>query len=90
MSDDSPRRVVVTPRADKELKQRPPQEQARVRAALDTLVEGLARGQVRKLRGKEAEWRIRVGDLRVRFRLDHTAHAVVVLRVLPRGRAYRD
>jgi mRNA-degrading endonuclease RelE of RelBE toxin-antitoxin system len=33
------------------------------------------------------EWRLRVGDWRVRLRLDFDARSVVVVRVLPRGRA---
>lgn len=36
------------------------------------------------------EWRLRVGDWRVRFQYDYDARTIHVLRVLPRGRAYRD
>jgi mRNA interferase RelE/StbE len=90
MSDGSHWRVVITSRAEKELKRLTPQDQQRVRVAIDTLVAGLDRGQVRKLRGKDNEWRIRVGDWRVRFGVDEAARTVVVLRVAPRGRAYRD
>jgi mRNA-degrading endonuclease RelE of RelBE toxin-antitoxin system len=43
---------------------------------------------VRKLGAQE--WRLRVGDWRVRFDRDDEAQAIVVLRVLPRGRAYRE
>jgi mRNA-degrading endonuclease RelE of RelBE toxin-antitoxin system len=35
------------------------------------------------------EYRLRVGPWRVRFRVDRKAGALVVLRVLPRGKAYR-
>lgn len=45
-------------------------------------------GDVRKLAG-ETEWRLRVGDWRVRFVYDYEAPALRVIRVLPRGRAYR-
>ena len=34
------------------------------------------------------EWRLRVGDLRVRFAYVDEEEAIVVLRVLPRGKAY--
>jgi mRNA-degrading endonuclease RelE of RelBE toxin-antitoxin system len=51
---------------------------------------GLAGRDVRKLRGKPNEWRLRVGDWRIRFGLDARAQTVVILQVLPRGRAYRD
>ncbi len=36
------------------------------------------------------EWRLRVGDWRVRFTREQASRTVYVLRVLPRGRAYRD
>ena len=61
----------------------------RVLEALDLYV-AERRGDVQKLRGKVDEWRLRVGEWRVRFRPDYTHHVLVVLRVLPRGRAYRD
>lgn len=35
------------------------------------------------------EYRLRVGDWRVRFVPDHERHLLHVLRVLPRGKAYR-
>lgn len=44
-------------------------------------------GDVRRLHGQRDEWRLRVGDWRVRFTLRE--HNIVVLRVLPRGSAYR-
>jgi mRNA-degrading endonuclease RelE of RelBE toxin-antitoxin system len=33
---------------------------------------------------------LRVGDWRVRFGYDFAERTILVLRVLPRGRAYRD
>ena len=47
-------------------------------------------GDVVRLSGRAGEFRLRAGDWRVRFTLDHTTQTVAVLRVLPRGRAYRD
>ncbi|MBM3747428.1 MAG: type II toxin-antitoxin system RelE/ParE family toxin [Acidobacteria bacterium] len=89
MIDGSLWRVVVTGRAEGELKRLTPKDQGRIRSAIDTLATGPG-GDLRKLRGREAEWRLRVGDWRVRFRIDFTARVVVVLRVLPRGSAYRN
>jgi mRNA-degrading endonuclease RelE of RelBE toxin-antitoxin system len=59
----------------------------RVQRAVDRYAED-SLGDVRKLHGGLNEWRLRVGDWRVRFEID--THAIVVLRILPRGRAYRD
>jgi mRNA interferase RelE/StbE len=47
-------------------------------------------GDVRRLRQAEPEWRLRVGNWRVRFVYDYAARTISVLRILPRGRAYRS
>jgi mRNA interferase RelE/StbE len=57
--------------------------------ALERLVGEHATGDVIRLKGSD-EWRLRVGDWRVLFRRDPAARVILVLRVLPRGRAYRD
>ena len=36
------------------------------------------------------EWRLRVGDWRVRFRYDHPTRTLEVLRILPWGQVYRQ
>lgn len=82
-------RIVVTPRAERDLKGLPTRDQARIRTGLDALAAFPTQGDLSKLRGRENEWRLRVGDWRVRFELDRTNHIIVVLRVLPRSDAYR-
>ena len=47
--------------------------------------EGL--GDVVKLRGRQEEWRLRVGEYRVRFRRDTANQTIVVFRVQPRREA---
>jgi mRNA-degrading endonuclease RelE of RelBE toxin-antitoxin system len=44
---------------------------------------------VTRLRGSN-ELRLRVGDWRVRFQVQHREQTIEVLRILPRGRAYRE
>jgi mRNA interferase RelE/StbE len=66
-----------------------PPIQRRIIDALDRLIGEPPAGDVVKLTGVEDEWRLRVGDWRVRFRRDSSG-VIQVLRVLPRGRAYRD
>ena len=44
------------------------------------------RGDVKKLRGVESEWRLRVSEWRVRFIIRE--ETLIVLRVLPRGKVY--
>jgi mRNA interferase RelE/StbE len=61
----------------------------RIFAALDRLID-TGVGDVRKLAGREAEWRLRVGDYRIVFERDNQQHRLVVLRVRHRQDAYKD
>lgn len=63
--------------------------QRRIIEALDRLVDDPPVGDVVRLTGSDDEWRLRVGDWRVRFTRD-ADRLILVTRVLPRGRAYRD
>ena len=47
-------------------------------------------GDVKHLKGRTDELRLRVGAWRIRFTLADDGQTVNVLRILPRGRAYRD
>ena len=88
MSDAERWRVEFTPRATKDIRRLDRPVQRRVLEALDHLTEAprLA-GDVKRLTGSD-EYRLRVGDWRIRFRLDGDRLIVLVVRVLPRGRAY--
>ena len=70
MSDDSPWRVIVTPRAAKDLRGVPPHDRERIRVAIRALANRQESRDVKKLRGMEDEWPLRVGDWRIRFELD--------------------
>ena len=81
--------VELTPRARRDVRNLDQPVRQRVREALERLANDPWEGQLVRLQGSE-DLRLRVGDWRVRLRLDRDRHAIVVLRVLPRGRAYRD
>ena len=83
-------RVELTRAAKRDLRRLDPQVRRRVIDALDGLSVQPPRGNVRRLTGVEKEWRLRVGDWRVRFTREQVTHTVFVLRVMPRGRAYHD
>ena len=89
MTDARQWRIVITPRALKDLRAVPSAELRRIRIALDGLQIRPPRGDIVKLAGPVDEWRLRVGDWRVRFRYDAPARTVVITRVLPRKDAYR-
>lgn len=74
------------PPARRDLKRLDRPVQRRILDALDKFVAAPRSGDIRKL--DSVQWRLRVGDWRVRFSFDDENQAIVVLRVLPRGRAY--
>lgn len=75
-------------RAEDDLDALPRQVRQRVVTAIDRLAE-TGQGPVRKLQGQPAEWRLRVGDWRIRFVFDYPNRTIEVLRVLHRREAYR-
>jgi mRNA-degrading endonuclease RelE of RelBE toxin-antitoxin system len=83
------RDVVVTAPARRELRRLDRQHATRITQALRRLAE-TEQGDVKRLHGSDSEWRLRVGDWCVIFEFDAAAQAILVLHVLPRGRAYRD
>ena len=87
MSEPSPG-WVFSDQARRDIRRLDRQVAQRVIAALDRLCGDPPVGDVVKLVGLE-EWRLRVGDWRVRFARDGSG-TIIVTRVLTRGRAYRD
>lgn len=86
----APWRVELTRTAQRDLRRLDPQVRQRVNDALVALAEDSnASPNLRRLTGRP-ETRLRVGEWRVLLTLDTEASAIVVLRVLPRGRAYRN
>jgi mRNA-degrading endonuclease RelE of RelBE toxin-antitoxin system len=59
----------------------------RVLLAIERLAEGDPRSEIKKLSGTD-EYRLRVGEWRVRFQRSASENGILVLRILPRGRAY--
>ena len=81
-------RVVVDDRARKDLRRMDPPTRVRILSAIERLAQGAElAGDVKRLRGS-GDYRLRVGDWRVRFERDDRQLTIVVVRVLPRGRAY--
>jgi mRNA-degrading endonuclease RelE of RelBE toxin-antitoxin system len=75
------------PRARRDLRRLDQQIRTRVIVTLDRLAADDQAIDVKRLSGSD-EQRLRVGDWRVRFSRDAQTHTIVVLRILPRGRAY--
>lgn len=81
-------RVVVDDRARKDLRRIDPPTRKRILSAIARLAQGAElTGDVKRLRGSR-EYRLRVGDWRVRFEREDRLLVITIVRVLPRGRAY--
>jgi mRNA interferase RelE/StbE len=90
VTDGAGWRVEFARAAARDLKRLDPQIRRRVLSAIQGLVAEPPQGDVKRLAGLDAEWRLRVGDWRVRFTREPDPRLIFVKRVLPRGRAYRD
>jgi mRNA interferase RelE/StbE len=77
--------VVLAPQAVRDLRRLSRTDRERIAAAIDRL----PAGDVRRLRGPTQEWRLRVGDWRVRFERDDAARRINVLAIRSRGSAYK-
>ncbi|HEX4114896.1 MAG TPA: type II toxin-antitoxin system RelE/ParE family toxin [Solirubrobacteraceae bacterium] len=75
---------MVAPAAAKTLRKFPRNERERILTA----IERLPAGDVRSLKGRPGEWRLRVGDWRAIIALNQEDRVIVVTAVKPRGGAY--
>jgi mRNA interferase RelE/StbE len=83
-------RVEFARAAQRDLRRLDPPINRRVLAAIEGLLADPPQGDVKRLTGASGEYRLRVGDWRIRFTRDLSEQVIVIERVLPRGRAYRD
>jgi mRNA interferase RelE/StbE len=85
-----PREVEWADDSERDLRRLDRRTRERIRQAVYRLATD-GYGDVKKLQGRPGEWRLRVGDWRVLFTFEEDRDPVtlLVLRVLPRGRAYR-
>ncbi|HUG39906.1 MAG TPA: hypothetical protein VMM12_05450 [Longimicrobiales bacterium] len=81
--------LLLTHRAEKDLRELSSEDSDRVMLGLARLaIEGA--GDIRRLKHVDPpEWRLRVGDVRVRLTYRPDEKEIIALRILPRGKAYR-
>ena len=84
---EAPWLIGYTPAAQRDLRRLDPQIRARVIGVIERAADNDPRADIRKLTASD-ELRMRAGDWRIRFRRQTTTRELVILRVLPRGRAY--
>lgn len=76
-----------TKRADKDLRDLPPQMQAPIVVKLRRLQDDLS-GDVKKLTNFTPEYRLRIGDYRVLFEIEDNTGTIIVHRIRHRKDAY--
>jgi mRNA interferase RelE/StbE len=82
--------IIILPTAVRDLRQLPRPVRRRVMRAIDTLAEDPHRQGCEKLKvGAGDEYRIRVGDHRVLYKIDDDNHVVLIARVRHRRDVYR-
>lgn len=78
-------RVEVSPSAQRDLRRMPREVQARLAMPIQALGENPRPTGVRKLRGEQFTWRIRVGPYRVVYNIYDDRTLVVILKVARRS-----
>ena len=80
--------VELTRRAERDLRRLPQSTAERVTASLLALEDDPRPSGSRKLQASD-EWRLRVGDYRVRYRIDDSARRLTITRIAHRREVYR-
>jgi mRNA interferase RelE/StbE len=80
--------VALTASAEKELKKLPARLIARIVPRLENLASNPRPPGCKKLQGGDREWRIRVGDYRVVYTVDHAKLLLEVTRIRHRSAVY--
>lgn len=83
-------RVELSRRAEKEVLKLDGAMFARVKTVIDELSETPRPSGVRKLQGRENDWRIRVGRFRVLYSVDDADRRIIIHRVTDRKDVYRS
>ena len=81
-------RVLLSSSAERELKKLTPQSIARIVPRLESLSANPRPSGCKKLKGGDAEWRIRVGDYRVIYTINDPKLLVEVTRIRHRSEVY--
>ncbi len=82
-------RVVLSSGIDRDTKSLPSRDLVRVIEAIRRFAE-TGQGNIDTMKGHPGEYRLRVGDYRVRFAMDVVRGEMVVLRIAHRREVYRQ
>ncbi|MBH8576429.1 type II toxin-antitoxin system RelE/ParE family toxin [Nostocaceae cyanobacterium CENA369] len=83
-------RVEILKGAFKQLKKLPPEVQERIQIKIDELATSPRPNGVKKLKGQENTYRIRVGDYRILYEFFDDVLLVTVVEIGHRSKVYKD
>ena len=84
-----PYRIEFTPRAARDFRVLPKATQRRLASHIDMLAQKPRPAGVKKLKGSDDLYRLRVGDYRILYQIKDTILLVLIIRVAHRKEAYR-
>ncbi len=82
-------KLIILPRAEKELKKLPQKEFLKVDETILQLANEPRPAGCKKLQGIEDTYRVRVGDYRILYRIEDTQLIIEVIRIANRKDAYK-
>ncbi|MGA3117022.1 MAG: type II toxin-antitoxin system RelE/ParE family toxin [Syntrophobacteraceae bacterium] len=82
-------RLVVTEPAEKDLLDIDAKHRQRIRQAIERMLSDPRTSDLKKLKGQENTWRLRVGDWRVILEIDQAEGIIYAHRIKHRREAYR-
>lgn len=82
-------RLVIQPRAEKAMDKLPRQVRERLLEKIESLPSEPRPSEVRKVRGTENGWRVRVGDYRIVYEIREPQRVVRIIRIAHRKDVYR-
>ena len=87
---NNPWTVIVLHSVEKRISSLQKAERERIRGAINALANGPNAEEldIKPLKARP-EWRLRVGNWRILFRVDHERIIITVVRLAPRGDAYK-
>lgn len=80
-------RIVIKKNAEKFIRKQPKPQQERIFKAIYALPEA---GDIKALKGNPNLLRLRVGDYRIIYTVDHGELVVIVIDIGPRGQIYNN
>ncbi len=81
--------IRLTKRVERQLSKLAPEVQVRLQIAIDALDENPRPNGVKKLKGEDNQYRIRVGDYRIIYIIEDQKLLIVIVQLGPRSNVYK-